>query len=112
MEEKKMPVRKKGRTETVIADLAEYGLILSGVSVAGEKEELVPIDPVNPYKDQTVFEKSNLYRVFNRDGIPVFEHRRISGIRRWIDSGEIVNHQAIADRQKFMEEYGEILNLS
>lgn len=111
MDEKKKMVRRKGRAETIISDLSVYGLSICGVTEEGDSETIVPIDSQNPYKDPSVFEKSTFYRVSNQAGETVIEHRRLSGVRRWIDSGEIENHQALADRRKFIEMYGDKFNI-
>ena len=101
MEEKKLPIRKKGRAETVIEDLNRYGLVIVGISRQNGSETIIPIDPENPYRDGGVFKECDFYRIFTCDGRPVIDKRHLSGIRKWIDSGEIANYPDIADKRAF-----------
>ena len=109
MDEKKLPVRKKGRAETVIEDLNKYGLILFGISKQDGTEKLIPIDPENPYRAREVFNESDFYRIFTSDGRPVIDKRHLSGIRKWIDNGEIENYKEIAERRKFDKDLAELV---
>ena len=96
MDEKKLPVRKKGRAETVIDDLNRQGLLLFGISKNDGIETIIPINADDPYKDGGVFRECDYYRVFTSDGRPVIDKRHLSGIRKWIDSGEIKDYEKIA----------------
>ena len=95
---RKEPVRRKGRAERIIESLTEYGLMLSGVAITVDGEELVQIDNANPYKNTETFSKSDFYRVYESDGRPVIEKRRLSGILKWIEGGGIEDHETYAQK--------------
>lgn len=102
------PKRRKGRAETVIEDLAEYGLTVAGIAMKDGTETIIPIDTSDPYKNGGVFGQCELYRVFSPDGLPVIDKKHLSGIRKWIDSGEIESWEDIAKQRDFEEK---LLNL-
>lgn len=108
--EEQRPGRKKGRAELIIEDLAKYGLTVSGVKVQERKEVLLRINPENPYKHGAVFTESDFYRVFNSDGLPVVDKKRLTGIRKWIDSGEIKDHRKLAEDRQEEEEFRRFLS--
>ena len=103
MAEKKLPIRKKGRAETIIEDLSKHGLSIVGISKQDGVELILQIDSKNPYKDGGVFGLCDFYRVLNSEGRPVIDKRHLSGIRKWIDSGEIQEHETLAERRRFEE---------
>ena len=104
-------VRKKGRAEQIIEDLAEYGLLMAGVRITDTgDEEIIPIDPENPYKNNhEAFSLSDRYRIMTSTGETVTDIRRLSGIRRWIDSGEIVRYQEIKKQTEIEKMLSQIL---
>ena len=108
MNDSTKPKRKKGRAETVIEDLAEYGLTVTGIAMKDGEETIIPIDTADPYKDGGVFGQCELYRVFSPNGLPVIDKKHISGIRKWIDSGEIQSWEDIAKQRDFEQR---LLNL-
>ena len=108
MNDSKNPKRRKGRAETVIEDLAEYGLTVAGINLKDGTETIIPIDTTDPYKDGGVFGQCELYRVFSPAGLPVIDKKHLSGIRKWIDSGEIQSWEDSARQREFEEE---LLNL-
>ena len=89
MNEKKKPLRKKGRAETIIEDLKKYGLTITGIHLEKGEETIVQINTENPYKNGGVFGECDMYRIYSPAGLPVIDKKHLSGIRKCIDSGEI-----------------------
>lgn len=104
MDEKKKPIRKKGRAETIIEDLGKYGLTITGIHIEKGEESIITIDTRNPYKNGGVFGECNLYRIFSPAGLPVIDKKHLSGVRKWIDSGDIESWAEIAQKRQYEAE--------
>ena len=79
-------IRRKGKLETIVADLKSMGMSISGISVSDDFDEtIVPIDQDFPYKDLSVFNRSDKYRIYDKKGKPVRDFRHLAACRRWLD---------------------------
>jgi len=101
--------RKKGRAETIIEDLAKRNLYFVGVKEDNGKEILIEIDKENPYRTGDTFSTSDYYRVYNSSGETVIEKRRLSGIRKWIDCGDVDRHEEFSKKHEIMQQIANLV---
>ena len=104
MDEKKKPIRRKGRAETIIEDLSKFGLRIVGVHLEKGEERIITIDSKDPYKNGGVFGECDLYRIYTSAGLPVVDKRHLSGVRKWIDGGDIERWAELAQKRQYETE--------